>query len=122
MVLFFRCLKAATLKSSYQRCSMRKGVPRNFTKLPGKHLCSCLFFNKVAGLKNRIWHRCFPVNFVKFLRTPSLQNTSGRLVHYSRKCSGKLAEKLYKISFKVLPVKMQGSLCPQGEMGLKSLV
>ena len=21
-------------------------------------------------LKNRLWHRCFPVNFAKFLRTP----------------------------------------------------
>ena len=35
-----------------------------------------LFFNKVAGfrpatlLKKRLWHRCFPVNFAKFLRTP----------------------------------------------------
>ena len=34
------------------------------------------FLNKVAGLrpatllKKRPWHRCFPVNFVKFLRTP----------------------------------------------------
>ena len=36
------------------------------------------FFNKVAGLrratllKKRLWHRCFPVNSAKFLRTPSL--------------------------------------------------
>ena len=35
-----------------------------------------LFFNKVAGLrpanllKKRLWHRHFPVNFSKFLRTP----------------------------------------------------
>ena len=29
-------------------------------------------------LKKRHWHRCFPVNFVKFLRIPFLQNTSGR--------------------------------------------
>ena len=28
-------------------------------------------------LKKRLWYRCFPVNFEKFLRTPSLQNTSG---------------------------------------------
>ena len=27
-------------------------------------------------LKKRLWHRCFPVNFLKFLRTPFLQNTS----------------------------------------------
>ena len=30
-------------------------------------------------LKKRLWHRCFSVNFAKFLRTPFLQNTSGRL-------------------------------------------
>ena len=28
-------------------------------------------------LKKRLWHRCFPVNFEKFIRTPFLQNTSG---------------------------------------------
>ena len=38
-------------------------------------MCQSLFFNKVAGapaalLKKRFWHRCFPVNFAKFLRTP----------------------------------------------------
>ena len=46
---------------------------RNFTKFTGKHLYQSLFFNKVADLrpttllKKRLWHRCFPVNFVKFL-------------------------------------------------------
>ena len=62
----------------------KKGALRNFTKFTGKHLCQSLFFNKVAGqvflLKKRLWHRCFPANFVKFLRTPFLQNTSGRLL------------------------------------------
>ena len=33
-------------------------------------------------LKKRFWHRCFPVNFAKFLRTPFLQNTSWRLLPY----------------------------------------
>ena len=32
-----------------------------------KHLCQSLFFNKVAGLKKKLWYRCFPVNFVKIL-------------------------------------------------------
>ena len=27
-----------------------------------------------------LWYRCFPLNFAKFPRTPSLQNTSGRLL------------------------------------------
>ena len=36
-------------------------------------MCQSLFFNKVATLfKNRLWLRCFPVNFVKFLRPPFL--------------------------------------------------
>ena len=56
----------------------KKGALRNFTKFTGKHLHQSLFFNKVAGLrlgtlfKKRPWNRCFPVNFVKFLRKPSL--------------------------------------------------
>ena len=29
--------------------------------------------------KRRLWHKCFPVNFAKFLRIPFLQNTSGGL-------------------------------------------
>ena len=65
-------------RSSRQEVFCKKGVLRNFTKFTGKHLCQSLFFNKVAGLgpatllKKRLWHRCFPVNFVKFLRTPFL--------------------------------------------------
>ena len=34
-------------------------------------------------LKKRLWHRCVPVNFVKFPRAPFLQNTSGWLLLYS---------------------------------------
>ena len=59
-----------------QRLFCTKGVLRNFTKFTGKHQCQSLFLNKVAGLmsatllKKRLWHRCCPVNFMKFLRTP----------------------------------------------------
>ena len=73
-------------RSSHQRCPVRKGVLRNFAKFTGKQLCKSLFFNKVAGLspatllKKRLLHRCFPVNFVKFLGISFLQNTSGRLL------------------------------------------
>ena len=62
-------------RSSHLRCSIKKWVLRNFTNFTGKHLCQSLFFNKVAGPRHS-WHSCFPVNFVKFLRT-ILQNTSG---------------------------------------------
>ena len=36
-------------RGSHRRCSVKKGVLRNFAKFTGKHLCQCLFFNKVAG-------------------------------------------------------------------------
>ena len=54
-----------------------EGVLRNFAKFTGKYLCQSLLFSKVASLrpatllKKRLWHRSFPVNFAKFLRTPS---------------------------------------------------
>ena len=50
---------------------MKKSVLRNFAKFTRKHLCHSLFFNKVRPaplLKKRLWHRCFLVNFAKFLR------------------------------------------------------
>ena len=67
-----------------------------FAKFTGKHLCWSLFFNRIADwslffnqvaglrpatlLKKRLQHRCFLVNFAKFLRAPFLQNTSERLL------------------------------------------
>ena len=62
-------------RSSRPEVFCKRGVLENFTKFTGKHLCQSLFFNKVAGprlatlLKKRLWHRCFPENFVKFFRT-----------------------------------------------------
>ena len=70
------CFCLLIFTSSHQRSSMQKNVLTNFTKFRGKHLRKSLFFNKVTGLrpatslKKRLWHRCFSVNFVKFLRTP----------------------------------------------------
>ena len=55
---------------------------RNFAKFTGKHLCqsqaeACNFIKKetqlAALLRKRLWHRCFTVNFAKFLRTPFLK-------------------------------------------------
>ena len=36
------------IKSSHQRCSVRKGALRNFAKFTEKHLCQSLFFNKAS--------------------------------------------------------------------------
>ena len=44
---------------------------RCLAKFTRKHLSLSLFFNKVAGLRpaKRLWRRCFPVNFSKYLRS-----------------------------------------------------
>ena len=73
-------------RSSHQRCSLKQVFLKNFTKFLGKHLYWSLFFNKASGLrpatllKKRPQQRCFPVNFVKFLRKHFFQNTSRQLL------------------------------------------
>ena len=79
-------LKLTNSRSSLRRCSIKKGVLKNFAKFTGKHLCQGLFSNKVGGLrpatllKKRLWHGCFPVNFPIFLRTSILKNICERLL------------------------------------------
>ena len=70
----------ATFRSSRRRCSVKEGVPKNFTKFTGKYLCQSLFLKACDLVKKETPHRCFSENFAKILRTPFLQNTSGRLV------------------------------------------
>ena len=63
-------------------CSVKK-VFLKFSQNLQKNPVPESILNKVADLrpatlfKKRLWHRCFPVNFAKFLRTPFLLNTSG---------------------------------------------
>ena len=44
------------------RCFVKKGILRNFAKFIGKHLCQPATLSK-----KRLWHKCFLVNFSKFL-------------------------------------------------------
>ena len=79
----FVLMEGFHLPQRHRKCSERKGILSNIVKFTARHLCQSLFFNKVVGFslwKERLWHRRLHVNFVKFLRTPFLQNTSGRLL------------------------------------------
>ena len=76
--LYFSNAEAAARDVCKKRCSQKSHKIHSKTPMPET--------NKIAGLrpaallKKRLWHRCFPVNFVKCLRTSYLQNTSGRLL------------------------------------------
>ena len=96
-------------RSTHRRCSIKEGVPRNFSKFTGKHLCQSLVFNKVAGscrheatlLKKRFWHAYFPVNFEKFLWKPFLQNTGWLLlIHYQAYYPSSISEQKEAASVK----------------------
>ena len=70
-------LKLTISRRSHRRCCFifKKAVLKHFTKFTIKHLCWSHFL-MISVIKKRFQHRCFPVNFVKFLRTSTLQNTS----------------------------------------------
>ena len=62
--------------SSHLRCSINKGVLKNFAKINKKIAVSdTLFLKKAVGLrtttllKKTLRHRCFPVNIATFLRS-----------------------------------------------------
>ena len=67
----------SSYRSSGPDVFCKKDFVRNSAKFTEKHLCQRLFFNKVVGLrpgtllKKSLRYRCFPVNFVKVLRTPT---------------------------------------------------
>ena len=76
--VIFICFDWQRWATIHQRCSMKKGGLRSFTKVTEKHLPQSL--GPATSLNKRLWHRCFTVNFAKFLRTPFLQKTSMRLL------------------------------------------
>ena len=83
--------KNVVYRSSRPEVFCKKGVLRNFTTFTGKRLCQRLFFNKVVGprlatlLKKSLWHKGFPVNFAKFLRTPPVAASEFNLSLHSLK-------------------------------------
>ena len=66
---------SSTPEAVVQRCSAKKLFFEILQNLQENTCASAPFFEKVAGLspllKERLRHRCFPVNFAKLLRTPS---------------------------------------------------
>ena len=67
--------RLSDIRSIHRRCSVKR-CSQQFCKIYRKTPVAESLFNKAAGLtpvtllKKRLWRRCFPGNFVKFLRTP----------------------------------------------------
>ena len=86
----FHCAPAPNKKRllnflSQQRCSIKKGFLKISQNSQENTCARVSYLIKLQAppatlLKKTLWHRCFPVNFAKFLRTLFLQNTSGQLL------------------------------------------
>ena len=93
-----------SFRSSHQRYSVKKGVFRTLRTLFSQNTSGRLllflairmtsYYVKVTwwchtfycGITEKLWHRCFPVDFAKYLRTPFLQNTSRRVLLETKEC------------------------------------
>ena len=76
-------------RGSHRMCSIKK-VSLKISQYSQENTCASLFFKQhvywASLLKNRLWHRSFPVNFATFFRTLFLQNTSGWLLLFYNRC------------------------------------
>ena len=63
-------------RSSHQSCSIKKVFLKISQNLQ-ENTCAWVSCRQrpTTLLKKRLWHRCFPVNFTKFLRTPFFNRT-----------------------------------------------
>ena len=66
-----------TCSRSRRRCSINKGVLKNFTKFTGKHLRQSLFFNNIAGLRPK-YHSKFFLGL-----NPYVQRTKRAPIHFT---------------------------------------
>ena len=76
------------IRSSHQRCFVKKGVLRNFVKFTGKHLSQSLFFNKVINkvIKKETLAQVFSCEFCEISRntffTEHLRPTASETFSY----------------------------------------
>ena len=73
-------MKTLKNRSSHQRCSVRKA----FLEILQNSQQNTCTRDSITLFEKRLWHRCFRVNFAKFLRTPFLtehfwETASGRI-------------------------------------------
>ena len=76
-----RKLSRILFRSSHRKCSIKEGVVKNFAKFKRNTCARVSFLIKLQAwglrpatlLKVRLWHKCFPVNFDKFLRRSFLR-------------------------------------------------
>ena len=70
-------------RSSFPKVFYKKGVFKNFTKFTGKYLCQSPFFNKVAGLRQKLIERCVNEHIYENVDGSLLQNHASCQTDYN---------------------------------------
>ena len=79
----FCILKDLTDRNSHRKCSVKKGVLRNFAKFTGKHLCQSLSYSLCNFIKKETLAQVFSCEFCEifknnfFKRTPPVAASVG---------------------------------------------
>ena len=73
-----RLLRKTVLRSSYRRCSLKKGILKNFAKFTGKHLCRSFFYQRdsdtgvfswiLRSFQEHLFYITAPSNYVCLLK------------------------------------------------------
>ena len=71
------------VRTSHQRCSVKRAVLQNLQYSPENTCVGVSLY--CSFIKNRLQHRCFPVNIVNFLRILILKNICDRMLLYCTK-------------------------------------
>ena len=91
-------LHSAPLGVDAQRCSVKKlllKISQNSQENTFTTVCFLIKCRHMRPNKKRLWSRCFPVSFVKFLRTPFLIEHLWWLLLHPEITSLSLAHKKY---------------------------
>ena len=93
-------------RSTYRKCSVKKGVLKIFPNFIGNYPCWSLFFlpglKACKFMKKRLQHWLFPVKFAKFLRTAVLKDICERRILFSEPCYCLLRERTLLTVVKLL--------------------
>ena len=121
-VLIFSISNSSIYRSSHRRCSVKK-VFLEISRNSQENTCTRVSFliklkAPAALLKKRLWQKCFPVNFVKFLRTLFLQNNSGRAFGFIKNIRWRSAWKYVALNFLLISYEIFLMRCNSKNRGL----
>ena len=74
------CMLSPEASGTGASCEFWEIFQNSYSRKPVNDCSESPHAEPATFLEKRLWHRCFPMNFAKFLRAFFLQSTTGRLL------------------------------------------